>query len=532
MIRRKFMDSFKDYTVASVIDYFAGKFPEKTVFMCEGNDITYGQVKDRYLRLVEGLKNLGVGKGDKVAIWAPNSIEWILIQLSVAYLGAVLVPINTRHRSTELEYTLKQSDATTFFMAKEFGANFLDIFTGVCPEIEASEPGNLSTEKFPLLKNVISLGGWSHPGMIQYEDLEVDHPSTIASESGPDDVILIQYTSGTTGPPKGAMLSQGQTVQNAHRVAGRMELVDDDIILCSVPFGHVGGTVMSTLMTMVAGASMIIQPYFQEDEAMEYIEKHKVTVFNGLETFFITIFNHPRFDEFDLSSLRRGWSSGKAETFHKIINKMGIKKICNLFGMSETSPNTSISLPSDSPEIRATTNGIPHEGLEVKISDVDTGETMTGDGIGEICVRGWAVMQGYYKMPEETAKAIDPEGWLHTGDLGAFNKDGYLLFKGRFKDLIRVGGENVSPWEVETLIQTHPAVNEVSIVGIKDDRLVEVCAAGVQLKPGVSCSAEEIIEFCRGKLASFKIPKQVKIVEEFPMTESGKVQKFKLQELF
>lgn len=526
------MGSFKDYTVASVIDYFAGKFPDKTVFMCEGNDITYGQVKDRYLRLVEGLKNLGVGKGDKVAIWAPNSIEWILIQLSVAYLGAVLVPINTRHRSTELEYTLKQSDATTFFMAKEFGANFLDIFTGVCPEIEASEPGNLSTEKFPLLKNVVSLGEWSHPGMIQYKDLELDYPSTIASDSGPDDVVLIQYTSGTTGPPKGAMLSQGQTVKNAHRVAGRMELVDDDIILCSVPFGHVGGTVMSTLMTLVVGASMIIQPYFQEDEAMEYIEKNKVTVFNGLETFFITIFNHPRFDEFDLSSLRRGWSSGKAETFHKIINKMGIKKICNLFGMSETSPNTAISLPSDTPEIRATTNGIPHEGLEVKISDLDTGETMTGDGIGEICVRGWAVMQGYYKMPEETAKAIDPEGWLHTGDLGAFNEDGYLLFKGRFKDLMRVGGENVSPWEVETLIQTHPAVNEVSIIGIPDDRLIEVCAAAVQLKHGASCSAEEIIEFCKGKMASFKIPKQVKIVDEFPMTESGKVQKFKLQELF
>ncbi|MBT3366921.1 MAG: AMP-binding protein [Nitrospina sp.] len=526
------MDAFDEYTVASVIDYFAEKTPDKTVFMCEGNEITYDGLKDRCLRLAEGMKRLGVAKGDKVAIWAPNSIEWILVQLTAAYLGAVLVPINTRHRSTELDYTLKQSDATIFFLAKEFGANFLDIFTGVCPEIEESVPGNLSSKKFPLLKNVVSLGGWTHPGMLRYEDLEPDHPSTVPPESGPDDVVLIQYTSGTTGPPKGAMLSQGQTVQNAHRVAGRMELVDDDIILCSVPFGHVGGTVMSTLMTMVAGASMIIQPHFQEDEAMEYIEKYKVTVFNGLETFFITIFNHPRFDEFDLSSLRRGWSSGKAETFHKIINKMGIKKICNLFGMSETSPNTSISLPSDSPEIRATTNGIPHEGLEVKISDVDTGETMTVDGIGEICVRGWAVMQGYYKMPEETARAIDLEGWLHTGDLGAFNKDGYLLFKGRFKDLIRVGGENVSPWEVETLIQTHPAVNEVSIVGIKDDRLVEVCAAGVQLKPGVSCSAEEIIEFCRGKLASFKIPKQVKIVEAFPMTESGKVQKFKLQELF
>ena len=183
-------------------------------------------------------------------------------------------------------------------------------------------------------------------------------------------------------------------------------------------------------------------------------------------------------------------------------------------------------------QVASAHGGIPHEGLEVKISDLDTGETLPVDEIGEICVRGWAVMQGYYKMPEETAKAIDPEGWLHTGDLGAFNEDGYLLFKGRFKDLMRVGGENVSPWEVETLIQTHPAVNEVSIIGIPDARLIEVCAAAVQLKHGASCSAEEIIEFCKGKMASFKIPKQVKIVEEFPMTESGKVQKFKLKELF
>jgi len=528
------MDRFKEYTVGSVLGHFSTKSPDKVVFVCGEDEISYGQLQDRSLRLAEGLRGMGIKNDDKVSIWAPNSIDWIIIQLAAAYIGAVLVPINTRHRLTELEYTLKQSDSTTFFFAEEFGpVNFLDIFTELCPEVGTSQPGMLSSKKFPLLKNVISLGGWSHPGMFRFEDLERERESkTTQTMSGPDDVSIIQYTSGTTGPPKGVMLTQGQTVRDAHCVAKRMELTDDDVILCSVPFAHSGGTILSTLLTLVVGASMIIQPYFDVEEAMGLIEKYRCTVFNGLETFFISIYSHPRFNDFNLSSLRTGWAPGPPEVLHAIIDKMGMKKICNLFGMSETSPNTSISLPTDPPEVRATTCGKPHEGLEVKIIDPDTGEPLPPGQVGEIYVRGWNVMKGYYNKPEETAEAIDAEGWLHTGDLGTFNTEGYLMFKGRLKELIRVGGENVSPWEVENFILSHPAVKQVIALGIPDERLGEVCAAVVQLREGASCAPEDIMEFCRGKMASFKIPKRVKIVDEFPMTESGKVQKYKLPELF
>jgi len=528
------MNEITEYKVISILEHFSRKAPQKTVFVCEKDQITYEALRNRTLMLAESLKEMGVKRGDKVAIWGPNSIHWIIIQLAVACIGAVLVPINTRHRLTELEYTLKQSDSTTLFLAREFGpVNFVKIFEEACPEIENSQPGKLSSQKFPLLKNVISLGAWSHPAMFGFEDLvKQGEPNPSVATSTADDVVIIQYTSGTTGPPKGVMLTQGQTAKNAHCVAKRMELSEDDVILCSVPFAHSGGTILSTLLTLVAGARMIIQPYFDPEEAMEYIEKYKCTVFNGLETFFISIYEHPRFKDFNLSSLRTGWAPGPPEVLRSIMDKMGMKKICNLYGMSETSPNTSISLPTDPPELRATTCGKPHEGVEVKIIDPSSGKTVSSGQVGEICVRGWNVMQGYYRKPEETAKAIDADGWLHTGDLGVLNQEGYLTFKGRLKELIRVGGENVSPWEVENFILSHPAVKRVTVVGIRDERLVEVCGAVVQLNEGASCSPEEIIEFCRGKMASFKIPRRVIIVDEFPMTESGKIQKYKLKELF
>ncbi len=518
-------------TIYSLLNWLNSTCPSKMAFKCHEKTVTYEELYSRSMNIAKGLTRLDIKKDDKVAIWGSNSIDWILVQMAVAMVGAVLVPINTRHRAMELEYTLKQSDSKFFFIEKEFGISFIDIFREICPEIENAKPGNLKCDEFPELKNVICLGNWQHPGMFAFNELEnmgIDNPSP--EFSNPEDVVIMQYTSGTTGPAKGVMLSQEQIIKDAFCVSQRMRLTDQDVLLCVMPFGHSGGSILSTILTLVVGASMVIQPYFEPEEAMQMIEKNRCTVLNGLETLYLSILNHPKFEEYDLSPLRAGFATGTPEMLLKIIKELEMWDLCHLFGMSELSPNAVISLPEDSPETRAYTCGKPHEGVEVKIVDTRTGEELPSGEMGEICVRGWNVMQGYYKMPKKTQETIDKDGWLHTGDLGVLREDGYLLFKGRFKDLIRVGGENVSPYEVELLLLSHPSIEMVSVISIPDERLQEVCAAAVKLKPGADVKEDELIEFCKGKMASFKIPKKIFFVNEFPMTESGKVQKFALKE--
>jgi fatty-acyl-CoA synthase len=484
-----------------------------------------------------GLIALGVRRGDHIAAWLPNLPELCVLELAMAKLGCTMVAFNTRYRSSELEYVLRHSDAGTFVTMPEHSKiDFLKTLRQVLPELPNCEPNKLKCAAAPELRRVIVLGA-SGEGMISYDEVMklgkatglTEKREQIEAAVGCDDIVLMQYTSGTTAFPKAAMLCHGQVLRNAAQMGERSGIDETDRVLSAMPMFHVGGSVCALLGAITLGYTLYLNPIFDPAETLEVIEREGITTYVGLESMFISLRNHPDFARRSRASLHKGWTAGTSSLLRMVAEEIGISKICPLYGLSEGSPNVTIADWRDPYEKRLSTMGRPQPEVEVRILSAETGETAETGQVGEICFRGYNVMKGYYKDPEGTKRAIDAEGWLHTGDLGRMDAEGYLTWTGRLKDTLRVGGENISALEVENLLGGHPAVQSAIVIGVPDERLGEVPFAYVQLKADQKVTAEEIIAYCKERVSGFKVPRHVRFVEQFPMTGSGKIKKYEMK---
>ncbi|MBW5466722.1 AMP-binding protein [Brevibacillus formosus] len=530
-------------TIGNMLDDTASKYQEKEalVYHERGLRYTFGEFQAICNQAARGFMSLGIQTGDNIAIWATNVPEWVISQFATAKMGGVLVTVNTSYRVHELEYLLRQSESTTLLLMDSYrDANYLAMIQEICPELQTCEPGALQSKRLPHLKNVIYLGNERQPGMFLWSDLLeraawVTEEERIARQATllPDDVINMQYTSGTTGFPKGVMLSHVNIVNNAIKVAECQRLGLEDKVCIPVPFFHCFGCVMGTLACVATGATMVPVIAFDPGVVLAVVEAQRCTALYGVPTMFIAELNHPTFAERDLSSLRTGIMAGSLcpiEVMKKVVDQMGIRDITIAYGQTEASPVITQTVPEDSLERKVSTVGRLHAEVEAKIIDPATGNILPPGVQGELCTRGYLVMKGYYNMPEETVKAIDHEGWLHTGDLATVDEEGYYRITGRLKDMIIRGGENIYPREVEEFLYTHPKVLDVQIVGVPDAKYGEQVLACIRVKPNETLSEDEVRDYCEGKIAHYKIPRYIQFVDEYPMTASGKIQKFKLRE--
>lgn len=498
---------------------------------------------DREVDVVaRSLLALGFEPGDHFGVWATNVPEWVILQFATARIGVVLVNINPSYRTSELKYALRQSDVRGLALIDTFkSSNFFDMLNKACPELASSVPGELKSAEFPKLQWVVSLRGSRPAGALSWHDLRAraDNVSDgrveeVAGSLSPSDAINIQYTSGTTGQPKGAMLSHRNLLLNAFYAGDFQRITSADRICIPVPLYHCFGCVLGTLCCVVHGSAMIFPAEaFQAGATLAAIEQERCTAIYGVPTMFIAQLEHEDYPGRDLSSLRTGIMAGSPcpiELMKRVTQEMGASEITIGYGQTEASPLITQTRTDDPIELRVGTVGRPIPGFEVKIVDVGSGKEL-GDGqSGELCGRGHGVMLGYYNLPEKTAEAIDAEGWLHTGDIALREPNGYYRITGRLRDMIIRGGENVYPREVEERLHQHPAVEDVQVVGIPNLRLSEEVLAWVKLKKGQTATEDELREFCRAALAHFKVPRYWKFVDEFPTTVTGKIQKFKIRE--
>ncbi len=526
-------------SIGTAFDEIALRHPEKEALISRDVRLTYKQLRENADLFARGLICLGGKKNEKFSVWMNNNVEWVYAFLGSAKTGMVFVSVNARFKESELDYILKQSDTTTvLFKDRLHKTNYLEMFKKLCPEIVSSRPGDLQSAKFPLLRNVICVpssdisGIFSFPKVLQLGETGVSVSALEKRQNAvhPEDLAMIQYTSGTTSFPKGCMLDHAQIVRDVLAMGKNMDMVPEDRIYCPLPFSHVGGSLITLLKGLLRGATIVTSEHFDPEQALKIISEEKCTVMNAVETIWLELLKHPRLEQYDIRSLKKGWTTGPPELRRAISEKMGVHRFVSTYGLSEGTANTGTTLADDPLELKLAWNGKPHPGTEMKIVDPKTNQTLSPGQEGEICLRGYTVMKGYYKMAEETAAAIDKDGWLHTGDLGCMNEKGYFAFRGRLKEMLRVGGENVAPLEVEGFFLQHPAVQQAQVIGVPDKKLVEVPALIVKLKEGQSASEDDILAFAKGKLSSFKIPRHVWIVEEFPLTASGKIQKYKLKE--
>ena len=538
-------------TIGDMLDRQADCFAERDALVNveTGERYTYSEFRAEVERVARGLMALGIQRGHHVGIWATNYSEWVLTQFSTAKIGAVMVNVNPAYRTHELAYVLEQSEANALILIGKFrSSDYAGMVNEVVPELKDSHPGELRSGRFPHLRNVVFIPPHDEPqaatpaGMWSWEEMAARHtevsPAQLASrqaECGPDDPINIQYTSGTTGNPKGAMLTHHNLVSNGVYVGDCIELTEQDRLCVPVPFYHCFGCVMGNLGCITHGSAIVIaSEHFDPLKTLRALESERCTALYGVPTMFIAQLDHAEFDSFDVSSLRTGIMAGSPcpiEVMRQVIDRMGAHQMTIAYGQTEHSPVITQTLTSDSIERRVSTVGKVLPGVEARVVDPESGEVLGPDVQGELQARSSMVMQGYYNMPEATASAIDEEGWLHTGDLATVDADGYYKITGRLKDMIIRGGENVYPREIEEFLYTHPKVSDVQVIGVPDERFVEEVMAWVILKPGESAEPDEIREFCRGRIAHYKIPRYVKVATEFPMTVTGKIQKFRMREM-
>ncbi|WP_102265098.1 AMP-binding protein [Mesobacillus jeotgali] len=531
------------YTVGELLEVQAKKYPEHEAVVYADRDLrmNYKEFNMLCRKAARGLMSLGVKKGEHIAAWSSNTPEWVVSQFATGKMGAVLVTVNTNYRTAELEYLLKQSDSTTIILMEQFkDASYIDMVYEIVPELKTSEPGKLESSTLPYLKNVIVMGEKRFPGTYSWQDIldmaddvteeELDEQMATLKQS---EVINMQYTSGTTGFPKGVMLTHSNIVNNAYNVASAMKLTDQDRLCIPVPFFHCFGCVMGTLACATVGATMVPVQEFSPKAVLETVEKEKCTALHGVPTMFIAELNDPEFEKYDLSSLRTGIMAGSncpIEVMKAVNEKMGATEITIAYGQTEASPVITQTRTNDPLELRVETVGKALPEVKVKIVKPGTMEEVPRGVQGELCTRGYHVMDGYYKNPDATREAIDSEGWLHTGDLAVMDENGYCRVTGRLKDMIIRGGENIYPREIEEFLYKHPKVLDVQVVGIPDSVYGEEVMAWIILKDGESATAEEIKEYCKGKISKHKIPRYIEFTESYPMTASGKIQKFKLRE--
>jgi fatty-acyl-CoA synthase len=540
------MSAFVNKTIGQLIRETVARYPQNTALVCPDFNVrqTYSEFYQTCRDIAKGIIALGVKRGDNIAVWTTNIPEWIYLQFALGMTGGILVTVNTNYRTHELEYILKQSDSTTLFMMESYrDINFYATVRQILPGLDNHKNGSRLSEKLPDLKNVIYIGKRKDtPGMLRFPEL-VEMGKKVTDEQLDErlnslqdgDVINMQYTSGTTGFPKGVMLTHHNLVNNARMVGDVMGLTEKDSLLIQVPLFHCFGCVMSMLNCVYHGSTMVVLEFFDPLKAIQTIEAEKCTAINGVPTMFIAILNHPDFDRYDLTSLRTGIMAGAPcpiETMNQVRTKMNCPEIVIAFGQTESAPVMTMTRRNDPVELRVSTVGRLLPDIEGKIIDPDLGIDLPCGQQGEIVTRSACVMKGYYKMPEATADAIDRYQWLHTGDLGEIDENGYFKVTGRIKDMIIRGGENIYPRELEEFLFTHPKVVNVQVVGIADKKYGEQVLAAVQLKAGQTASAEEFIEFCQGKIARHKIPKYWEFVDSYPTTASGKIQKYKIKETY
>ena len=501
---------------------------------------TWAELDSETDRIAKGLLALGLKKGDHLAIWATNVPEWLLTLFATAKIGAVLVTVNTNYKSFEIEYLLKQSDSKALVLISEFkDSNYADIIARLCPEVRNAKDGYITSSRFPLLERIIHAGDGTPEGMLpfdriaEYGDQVSDMEYQAVQDSlDSDDIINMQYTSGTTGFPKGVMLTHFNILNNGKAVGDCMKFTPEDKLCLAVPLFHCFGLVLGVMACLTHATPMVVLPYFRPLDVMDACQNEKCTALHGVPTMFIAVLDHPEFKKYKFH-LRTGIMAGSpcpVKVMKQVVNDMGANEITIAYGLTEASPVCTQTTVDDSIRHRVETVGRVLPGIEAKIVDPATGEESGPNQPGEFCTRGYHIMKGYYNMPEATGEAIDSDGWLHTGDLALVDKDGYYKIVGRIKDMIIRGGENIYPKELEEFLYTHPAVMDVQVIGLPSKEYGEEVCAFIILREGEEVSEEEIQDFVRANMARHKTPKYVRFVKSFPTTASGKVQKYKLRE--
>jgi fatty-acyl-CoA synthase len=530
-------------TIGVHFDKMAARFADRDALIVRQQNIrwTYGELKEQTDALAGGLLALGLSRGDRVGIWSPNNSEWVVTQFATAKAGLILVNINPAYRLSELDHVLNKVGCKALITADSFKtSDYVGMLRELVPEIERSPPGRLQSKRLPALTTLIRIGDDEKRGFLRFADVlgmgGERHRAQLPELAGKlqfDDPINIQFTSGTTGAPKGATLSHHNILNNGYFIGEAQRLSDRDRVCIPVPLYHCFGMVLGNLACITHGAAMVYPSEgFDPLSTLQAVEAERCTALYGVPTMFIAELGHPEFSRFDLSSLRTGIMAGSPcpiEVMKRCVSDMHMGEVTIAYGMTETSPVSTQTSYDDPLERRVSTVGRVHPHVEVKIIDAE-GRIVPPGLPGELCTRGYSVMLGYWDDDERTAEAIDRASWMHTGDLATLDEDGYCNIVGRIKDMVIRGGENVYPREVEEFLFRHPKIETVQVVGVPDQKYGEELCAWVKLKPGASAGAEEIQNFCKGQIAHYKIPRYIKFVDNFPMTVTGKVQKFLMRE--
>ena len=531
-------------TIGEMFDQIVAEYPKQEALVVRHQNLryTYRDLQSQVDRCARGLMATGLKKGDRIGIWSPNNAEWVITQFATSKMGAILVNINPAYRLHELEYALNQSGCTAIVIAPEFKtSNYTQMMIDLLPELNDCVPGQLQAEKLPNLKTVIRLSDEPQVGMWTWNELldladqvSADELAVCQSQLEFDDPINIQYTSGTTGYPKGATLSHHNILNNGYFVGEIMKFTPKDRLVIPVPLYHCFGMVLGNLACLTHGATMLFPgPGFEPEAVLAMIEEEKATAVHGVPTMFIAELSHPDFNKYDLTSLRTGLMAGSpcpVEVMKQVNTLMHMNEVEIAYGMTETSP-VSFQTRADAPlDKRVSTVGQIHPHVEVKIINPETGQVVPVGEMGELCTRGYSVMLGYWNDEEKTRDSIDATGWMHTGDLAVMDDEGYVNIVGRIKDMVIRGGENVYPREIEEFLYGHPKISDVQVIGVPDPKYGEEIMAWVKLKEGETATGEDLREFCRDKIAHFKIPRYFKFVDSFPMTVTGKIQKFVMRE--
>lgn len=533
-----------DYTLGEILEKWALETPDHDFIVYPDRNLrfTYSDFNDRVDRLAKGMLYIGIQPGQKVGIWAKNVPDWLTFMFATAKIGAILVTINTSYKMAELEYILRNADIHTLCMVDGYReSDYLQMIFDLVPELKEQPRGELHTDRFPELRNVIFIGQQKHRGMYNTQELlllggHVDDSEieNITETQNCHDVVNMQYTSGTTGFPKGVMLSHHNILNNGYSVGECMKFTRADKVMTPVPLFHCFGCVLSLCAVITHGATMVLVEEFDPLMVLASVQREKCTAIYGVPTMFIAEMNHPMFDMFDLTSLRTGIMAGSLcpiETMNQVMTRMHARDIIIVYGLTETSPGMTATRTHNSPETKATTVGFELPNVEVKIFNPETGAECAIGEQGEICCRGYNVMKGYYKNEEATRKAIDENGFLHSGDLAVKNEDGFYRITGRIKDMIIRGGENIYPREIENYLYKMEQVEAVEVAAVPSPKYGEQVGAFIKVKKGFTLTEEEITDFCYGQIARYKIPKYIFFVKEYPMTASGKIQKYKLTEM-
>jgi fatty-acyl-CoA synthase len=531
-------------TIGEQFDRTVASFGDQEALIVRHQNIrwTYNEYRDQVHRLAGGLLELGISKGDRVGIWATNRFEWCLTQFATAKIGAIMVCINPAYRTFELEYVLNKVGCTALVTGEVFKtSNYLAMVQELAPELDTCTPGALSAARLPTLKTVIRTGEGSSTGMFNFEQVCVMGDSVdsaqfdaIAETLDPDDPINIQFTSGTTGSPKGATLSHCNILNNANIVGEGMRFTDKDRLCIPVPLYHCFGMVLGTLTCVCHGAvAVFANESFEPGPTLEAIQEERCTAIHGVPTMFIAELEAADFASFDLSSLRTGLMAGApcpVEIMKRVQGEMNMSEILIAYGQTECSPVNHMTKADDPFDKQVGSVGRPGPHLEVKIADAEHGRVVPVGERGEICTRGYCVMQGYWDDEERTAETIDAAGWLHSGDIGIMDDEGFVQVVGRIKDMIIRGGENVYPREIEEFLFTHPDIQDAAVFGVPDQKFGEQVAVWIQAKEGATLNEEAVREFCQGQIAHYKVPRYIRFVDEFPMTVTGKIQKFMMRD--